>query len=153
MDSARQTLTVMEEKFGQLSAALAGAGFTETTPAPAPKLTSAAIADERAAATAAPSGRVRAAPQKPRDTGGADQRADISGQGPTTARADAAAGLVLFDANVRYLNDRASEAAGADLFSGIESPSDGVVHVSTTAAWQNIPPAGQRSYLISCSVI
>lgn len=106
MDSARQTLTVMEEKIGQLSAALAGAGFTETTPAPAPKLTSAAIADERAAATAAPSGRVRAAPQKPRDTGGADQRADISGQGPTTARADAAAGLVLFDANVRYLNDR-----------------------------------------------
>jgi hypothetical protein len=51
-----------------------------------------------------------------------------------------------FDANVRYLNRGAS---GADLFSGIESPGDGVVLVSTTAAWQNISPAGQRSYLNS----
>jgi hypothetical protein len=48
-----------------------------------------------------------------------------------------------FDANVRYLNSR---ALGADLFSGIESPGDGVVLVSTTAAWQNISPAGQRGY-------
>ena len=37
--------------------------------------------------------------------------------------------------------------AGADLFSGIKSPGDGVVHVSTTAAWQKIPTAGQHSYL------
>jgi hypothetical protein len=52
-----------------------------------------------------------------------------------------------FDANVRYLNSRALEALGADLFSGTESPGDGVVLVSTTAAWQNISPGGQRSYL------
>jgi hypothetical protein len=51
-----------------------------------------------------------------------------------------------FDANVRYLNSRAS---GADLFSGIESPGDGVVLVGTTAAWQNISTAGQHSYLNS----
>ena len=91
---------------------------------------------------------MQAAPQKPGDTGGADQRADISGQAPTTApaQADEASALKRFDANVRYLNSRAS---GADLFSGIESPGDGVVHVSTTAAWQNIPPAGQRTYLNS----
>jgi hypothetical protein len=56
---------------------------------------------------------------------------------------------VRFDANVRYLNSRASEASGADLFSGIESAGDAVVHVSTTAAWQNIPLAGKRSYLNS----
>ena len=151
MHSARQTPTVMEEKIGQLSAALAGAGLTETTPAPAPKLNSAAIAGERSAATAAPSGRVQADPQQPGATGGADQRADISGQAPTTApaQADEASALKRFDANVRYLNSRASEVSGADLFSGIESPGDGVVHVSTTAAWQNIPPAGQRTYLNS----
>jgi hypothetical protein len=52
-----------------------------------------------------------------------------------------------FDANVHYLN---RGALGADLFSGIESPGDGVVLVSTTAAWQNLlAPAGQRSHLNS----
>ena len=39
--------------------------------------------------------------------------------------------------------------AGANLFSGVESPGEGVVHVSTTAAWQKIPTAGQHSYLDS----
>jgi Sel1 repeat len=146
MRSARQTL--MEEK--QLSAALAGAGLTETPPAPAPKLNSAAIADERSAATAAPTGRVQADPQKPGATGGADQRADISGQAPTTAPAqDDSSGLERFDANVRYLNIRAFETTGAYLFSSIEPVGDGVVHVTTTLAWDTIPPAGQRSYLDS----
>ena len=84
-------------------------------------------------------------------TSRADQLADRSEPGPATApaQADDTAGLARFDANVRYLNSRASEASGADLFSGIESPGDGVVHVSTTAAWQKIPPAGQHSYLNS----
>ena len=48
-----------------------------------------------------------------------------------------------------YLNSRAFEAAGAYLFSGIEPAGDGVVHVTTTLAWDTIPPAGQRSYLNS----
>jgi TPR repeat protein len=111
-------------------------------------------ADSKAAMHSArqtPSGRVQADPQKPGATGGADQRADISGQAPTTApaQADEASALKRFDAHVRYLNSRASEVSRADLFSGTESPGDGVVHVSTTAAWQNIPPAGQRTYLNS----
>jgi hypothetical protein len=145
MDSARQTLTLMEEKIGALSAALAEAGLTATTRAPAPTLNSAAIA----AATAPSSGRVQADPRRPGDAAGAGQRADISGQAPTATAvpADAAGGLVRFGANVRYLNSRASEASGADLFSGIESPGAGVVHVSPTTAWQSIPPANQRSYL------
>ena len=41
------------------------------------------------------------------------------------------------------------DAAGSDLFSGIEAAGEGVVHVSTTPAWENIPEAGQRSYLNS----
>ena len=143
MDSARQTLILMEQKIGELSTALVGAGLTETTPAPAPKLNAEAVA----AATATPSGGMRSAPQKPGDT----SRADIAEPGPAAApaQADDAAGLARFDANVSYLNRRASETSGADLFSGIESQGDGVVHVSTTAAWQKIPPAGQQSYLNS----
>ena len=62
---------------------------------------------------------------------------------------DQGAGLGRFDANIHYLNSRALELGGANLFSGVESAGNGVVHVSTTPAWQNIPPAGQRSYLDS----
>jgi predicted nuclease with TOPRIM domain len=145
MDTARQTLVLMEEKMGELGAALAGAGLTATTPSPAPTLNAAAVA----AATATPSGRMQAAPQKPGDTGAAGQRADRSGPAAAPAPTADASELARFDANVRYLNSRASEASGADLFAGINSPGDGVVHISTTAAWQKIPPAGQRSYLDS----
>ena len=147
MDSARQTLILMEQKIGELSTALVGAGLTETTPAPAPKLNAEAVA----AATATPSGGMRSAPQKPGDTSPADQLADRSEPGPAAApaQADDASGLARFDANVSYLNRRAAETSGADLFSGIKSHGDGVVHVSTTAAWQKIPPAGQQSYLDS----
>jgi predicted nuclease with TOPRIM domain len=147
MDSARQTLSLMEEKIGELGAALAGAGLTATTPSPAPTLNAAAVA----AATAPTSGRMQAAPREPGDAGAAGQR--TARPGPEPARAPAqtadASGLARFDANVRYLNSRASAASGADLFSGIKSPGDGVVHISTTAAFQKIPPAGQRSYLDS----
>ena len=41
------------------------------------------------------------------------------------------------------------DAAGSDLFAGVEAAGDGVVNVSTTPAWQNIPASGQRSYLNS----
>jgi hypothetical protein len=86
----------------------------------------------------------------PTESPPANQRADISTQKPTTAPAQVdASGLERFDANVRSLNSRALEVAGADLFSGIKSAGDGVVHVSTTPAWENIPSAGQRSYLNS----
>jgi predicted nucleic acid-binding Zn-ribbon protein len=151
MDSARQTLTLMEEKIGELSAALAGAGLMENSAAPAPRLNSGAPADERSAATAAPSRGLQAPPQKPGEAGGTAESAALTDQGPAavTGPADEAADLKRFDANVRYLNSRAVEMAGADLFSGIKSPGDGVVHVSTTAAWQKIPTAGQHSYLDS----
>ena len=82
--------------------------------------------------------------------GEADSAAQLAARESTAAPAeDDGSGLERFDANVRYLNTRAFEAAGAYLFSGIEPAGDGVVHVSTTLAWQDIPPAGQRSYLNS----
>jgi hypothetical protein len=147
MDTARQTLVLMEEKIGELSAALVGAGLTAATPAPAPKLNAAA----EAAATTAPSGRVPAGPERTGDTARADQLAARSDSeaAAAPAPADEAAGLARFDANVRYLNSRAAETSGADLFTGIEAQGEGVVHVSTTAAWQKIPPTGQHSYLDS----
>jgi hypothetical protein len=147
MDTARQTLVLMEEKIGELSAALVGAGLTAATPAPAAKLNASA----GAAATTAPSGGMAAAPQRPGESERADQLAARSeaGAAPAPAPADAAAGLARFDANVRYLNSRAAETSGAELFSDIEAQGDGVVHVSTTIAWQKIPPAGQQSYLSS----
>jgi hypothetical protein len=147
METARETLTIMKEKIGELlSATFAKAGLTETTPAPAPKLNSAALADKHSNATAALSGKVETAPQKPGDTGAADQRADMPGPtaGPTQPNPF---GLERFNADVRHLNGQAMKLEGADLFSGVEAAGDGVVHVRTTAAWQNIPAVGQRSYL------
>jgi predicted nucleic acid-binding Zn-ribbon protein len=149
METARQTLVAMGEKIDELNAALAGAGLAEETPS-GPEMNAAAVADERSPEGDAPAGVAQAAPSEPTGEAGPEQRAAQSTQGPTTAPAQAdAAGLKRFDANVRYLNSRAMEAAGADLFSGIEAAGDGVVHVSTTPAWRNIPPAGQRSYLNS----
>jgi hypothetical protein len=130
METARQTLTVMEQKIEELNAALAGAGFAPT-----------AAADEGAGA-----GTAQASPE-PGDKAGAEPPVAIAAQGPA-AQGDGS-GLSRFEANVQYLNSRAVEAAGTDLFSGIRAAGEGVVHVSTTQAWRNIPPAGQRSYLDS----
>ena len=139
METARQTLIVMEEKIEELNAAIVGAGFAQN-----------AAADKGSAGTGSPSGIAQAAPPEPGDKAGAEQRAEISAQGPATPPGQGdGSGLSRFEANVQYLNSRALEVAGADLFSGIKAAGEGVVHVSTTQAWRNIPPAGQRSYLNS----
>jgi predicted nucleic acid-binding Zn-ribbon protein len=160
METARQNLTVMEEKIEELHTALAGAGLVQTTPTRGPQAKRQSVADERSTGSDPRSGMAQpaaVAPQAapgPADKVGPEQDAQgparPAAQGQVSARVqDDGAGLARFDANVRYLNSRAMEAAGATLFSGIKPAGDGVVHVSTTSAWQNIPPAGQRSYLNS----
>jgi uncharacterized protein YgiM (DUF1202 family) len=57
------------------------------------------------------------------------------------------AGVQQFRASVDYLNKRALQVAGVDLFTGVEPAGGGAVRVSTTDAWNTMPPAGQRSYL------
>lgn len=57
------------------------------------------------------------------------------------------AGVRRFQASVDYLNQRAQQVAGVDLFTGVESAGAGAVQVNTTDAWHTMPPAGQRSYL------
>jgi hypothetical protein len=125
----------MEQKIEELNTALVGAGLAQT-----------AAADQSSARAGSPAGITEAAPG-PGDQAGAGQRAEIAAQGP--AAPGDGSGLARFEANVQYLNSRAMETAGADLFAGIEAAGEGVVHVSTTHAWRNIPPAGQRSYLNS----
>ena len=154
METARQNLIVMEETIEELNAALAGAGFVEMTPPDGTQAKPASVADERSTGSNLLSGMAQPAAPGTADKVGSEQEADspaqLAARGPTTAAAqDDNPELERFDANVRYLNRRALEAAGADLFSGIEPAGVGVVHVSTTPAWQSIPPAGQRSYLNS----
>lgn len=55
-------------------------------------------------------------------------------------------GLRRFRETVDYLNGRALQVAGIDLFTGVEPGGDGVVQVATTAAWSKMPPTGQESY-------
>jgi hypothetical protein len=57
------------------------------------------------------------------------------------------AGVQQFRASVDYLNKRALQVAGVDLFTGVEPAGGGAVRVGTTDAWGTMPPAGQRSYL------
>jgi uncharacterized protein YgiM (DUF1202 family) len=57
------------------------------------------------------------------------------------------AGMQRFRASVDYLNKRALQVAGVDLFTGVEPAGAGAVRVGTTDAWNTMPPAGQRSYL------
>jgi uncharacterized coiled-coil DUF342 family protein len=163
METARQTLVVMMEKIEELNVALAGAGVAETPRTAGAQAKPDSVADRRSPGANLLAGRAQPAAMAPQAVPGpadkvgaepeqpeAASAAQVAARGPTTAPAqDDSSGLARFDANVRYLNSRALEAAGADLFSGIESAGDGVVHVSATPAWQSIPPAGQRSYLNS----
>jgi uncharacterized coiled-coil DUF342 family protein len=154
MQTARQNLIVMEEKIDELNTALAGAGFVDTASTGGTQAKPESVADERSTGSNLLSGMAQAAAPGPADKVSSEQDAEgvteLAARGPTLeALSDDSAGIARFDANVRYLNSRAAEAAGSDLFSGIEAAGDGVVHVSTTPAWQDIPAAGQRSYLNS----
>lgn len=63
--------------------------------------------------------------------------------GPAVARAE----VNRFKESVSYLNSRALQVAGVDLFTEVEAVDQQTVAVGITDAWQTVPPAGQRSYL------
>jgi predicted nucleic acid-binding Zn-ribbon protein len=158
IEKAGQKLTVMKQKIEQLQSALHGAGLVQTAPAGGPQAKPASVAQERSTGSNLVSGKAQPAataqPDAPGDEVGSEQAAHspakLAAIGPGAAPApDEGAGLERFDATIRYLNSRALELEGANLFSGVKSAGNGVVHVSTTPAWQSIPVKGQRSYLNS----
>jgi hypothetical protein len=157
IETARRNLMVMEEKIEELNAVL-GVGSSETAATVgSPEAMPGPAADEQGATepqAAAP----RAQPVALGPAGGSRDDQPSSGgaterptAAPTTAASSetASSELTRFHANIADLNERALDAAGADLFSEIETVSDEVVHVGTTTAWAAVPPAGQRSYLNS----
>jgi pyruvate/2-oxoglutarate dehydrogenase complex dihydrolipoamide acyltransferase (E2) component len=64
--------------------------------------------------------------------------------GPPTA---SLSGIEQFRESVSYLNSRAVEVAGIELFTGVEAISGDVVRVHATDAWTTVPHAGQQSFL------
>jgi myosin heavy subunit len=157
IETARRNLTVVEEKIEELNAVL-GVGSSKTAatvsspeamPGPAADEPG-ATGPEAASPTAQPVARGPAAESRDDQpsSGSATERATAM---PTAAASSEAASseLTRFHANIEDLNERALDAAGADLFSEIETVSDEVVQVGTTTAWASVPPAGQRSYLNS----
>ncbi|MGH6912433.1 MAG: hypothetical protein ACREH3_01845, partial [Geminicoccales bacterium] len=64
-----------------------------------------------------------------------------------SAVAEHAGGLEQFRETVQYLNGRALQVAGVDLFTEVEAVAGDTVQVGTTAAWASMPAAGQESYL------
>ena len=136
MEAARRNLVVMEERIEQLNAALVGAGLGKTGPASEPQADPASKPDEPAVAGRSPARRAR----QPRGpvAPGADNAAEVAAARPAAATApENSAEIAKFNANIEYLNRRAMDAAGSDLFAGVEAAGDGVVNVSTTPAWQN----------------
>jgi myosin heavy subunit len=156
IETARRNLMVMEEKIEELNAVL-GVGSPETAATVSrPEAVQGPAADEQGAtepqASAPTAQPVAAAPvEQSRDDGPASGSAtERSMAAPTAAASQAASSeLTRFYANIEDLNERALDAAGADLFADIETVSDEVVHVGTTTAWNAVPPAGQRNYLNS----
>jgi SH3-like domain-containing protein len=56
-------------------------------------------------------------------------------------------GIEQFRESVSYLNSRAVQVAGIELFTGVEAISGDVVRVHATDAWTTVPHAGQQSFL------
>jgi len=72
------------------------------------------------------------------------------GAAPEPAAGPAASqlgGLAQFRESVDYLNQRAQDLAGVDLFADIEVAGEGVVQVVTAEGWSTVTPAGQKSFL------
>lgn len=65
------------------------------------------------------------------------------GAGPVLATPE----VERFKESVDYLNKRAMQVAGVDLFTEVQAVNDSVVKVGTTDAWTTVPPAGQQSYV------
>jgi hypothetical protein len=150
MEAARRNLVVMEQRIEQLNTALAGAGLAGNT-GPASRRDAAPTSSREDAAVAGRSPAATGGPPEEADAGpDAEDASELAAARPATAGApEASSELAKFNENVEYLNRRAMDAAGSDLFAGIEAAGDGVVQVSTTPAWEKIPAAGQRSYLDS----
>jgi pyruvate/2-oxoglutarate dehydrogenase complex dihydrolipoamide acyltransferase (E2) component len=66
---------------------------------------------------------------------------------PQLAAVDGGDALTRFRDSVTYLNNRAVAAARIDLFTGVKSAGDGVVQVTATDAWKNVPRGGQDSFM------
>lgn len=146
-ESARQNLILMAEKLAALNTALAAVRSQEpppgagTPPAPDP-----AGGDSPIPTTAA-----APLPEPPRDAGTGppeDGPTDTAMVAPPRSTAPEA-GLTGFDADIKALNALERSAAGQDVFSGIVSVNGREVDVGVTAAWDSLPPIGQRSYLDS----
>jgi predicted nucleic acid-binding Zn-ribbon protein len=77
--------------------------------------------------------------------GAAGSTTNLAMAGPTEPSL-ADSGVKHFHANLQALNELELKVGGRDLFSGIESANDNEVRVSTTAAWDRLPPIGRESY-------
>jgi hypothetical protein len=106
---------------------------TDAAPTPAKPQT------EAGAAAAAPLTEATTAPAP-------DVAAAPDAVAPAAAPEVEAVDLQRFRDSVEYLNSRALEVAGVDLFTEVEPLGGGAVQVGATDAWASIAPAGQRSY-------
>jgi hypothetical protein len=153
--TARPSPVKTEEASDEVNAALAVPGPEEAAPTSDPMAKPEAVQEKRdAAASQAPSGTA----QSPAPGSVTKIRTDRLGASATATRLSMAgptaspsvdSGLARFNAGLQALNELELNAAGGDLFSGVESADGREVRVGTTAAWDRLPPVGRESYLES----
>jgi hypothetical protein len=151
--TARHNPIMTEELIEEVNAALDVSRPEEVAPTSGPKAKSEAVQEKRdAAASQVPS----AIAQSPRPGSVSKIPGDrLAGSATKLAMAVPTGsplvdpGLTRFQTDLQALNDLELNAAGNDLFSGVESAGGREVSVSATAAWDRLPPVGRESYLES----
>lgn len=132
---------------GSLVAPAGGAPLA-SPPTPSPSSTQGAPAASPAPDTQ-PSPEVATSPPAPSEGAGGPAAGDleIEAISPSAGPLEETAAVRRFRETVDYLNNRAVQVAGVDLFTGVAPVDAATVQVETTDAWTTVPPAGQRSYL------
>jgi Bacterial SH3 domain len=122
-----------------------------TAPVPLPPPAPAAVAAAPTEPVTAPEPAPEPAPPPPPPPSAPTAAAPAPEQGGSQLAAvngaDGADALARFRDSVTYLNNRAVAAAGIDLFTGVAGGGDGVVQVTATDAWANVPRSGKESFM------
>ena len=154
-ETARQNLVIMAEKIAALHAALEPAPAGKVTPPVSPQAQPDAGVNEPATASPTPTPTLKPTAPEPASNTHASRPADPATSAVMLEASQAPAvvdvGLARFHADLKVLNDLELSAAGAGLFSGIESVSGHTVHVATMAHGRRFRWSASGATSIRCS--
>ncbi len=152
IETARQNLTVMEEKIEELHAGLVGDARSEgALPPRNPEGMANPVESDEPAAAALSSARTQPpAPERAAEPGAGQPTAtapELPTVAPDEAASETGSGLAEFRVSIQILNDLERSTSGVGLFSDIASVDDRAVNINATPAWDPLPPVAKETYL------